>query len=73
MRRTWPFISWVPCCCSGILRRTFLLPAMRERWGAAATPLAFVIALFWAIHPLQTESVTYIASGPSRSWDCSIC
>ena len=44
----------------GILRRTFLLPAMRERWGAAATPLAFVIALFWAIHPLQTESVTYI-------------
>ena len=45
----------------GILRRTFLLPAMRERWGAAATPLAFVIALFWAIHPLQTESVTYIS------------
>jgi tetratricopeptide (TPR) repeat protein len=44
----------------GILRRTFLLPTMRERWGVAATPLAFVIALFWAIHPLQTESVTYI-------------
>ena len=44
----------------GILRRTFLLPAMREQWGAVATPLAFVIALFWAIHPLQTESVTYI-------------
>ena len=44
----------------GILRRTFLLPALRERWGTAATPLALVIALFWAIHPLQTESVTYI-------------
>ncbi len=44
----------------GILRRTFLLPTMRDRWGAAALPLAFVAALLWAIHPLQTESVTYI-------------
>ncbi len=44
----------------GIVRRTFLLPTMRDRWGTAATPLAFVIALLWAIHPLQTESVTYI-------------
>ncbi len=44
----------------GILRRTFLLPTMRDRWGAAALPLAFVVALLWAIHPLQTESVTYI-------------
>ncbi len=44
----------------GIVRRTFLLPAMRDRWSAAALPLAFVVALLWAIHPLQTESVTYI-------------
>ncbi len=44
----------------GILRRTFLLPTMRDRWGAAALPLALVVALLWAIHPLQTESVTYI-------------
>ena len=44
----------------GILRRTFLLPAMRDRWGAAAVPLALTIALVWAVHPLQTESVTYI-------------
>ncbi len=44
----------------GILRRTLLLPTMRDRWGAAALPLAFVVALLWAIHPLQTESVTYI-------------
>jgi protein O-mannosyl-transferase len=45
----------------GIVRRTLLLPAMRQRWAAAAVPLALVIALAWAIHPLQTESVTYIA------------
>ena len=44
----------------GILRRTFLLPAMRERWQVVATPLALAIALLWAIHPLQTESVTYV-------------
>ncbi len=44
----------------GIVRRTFLLTAMRGRWGSAALPLAFVVALLWAIHPLQTESVTYI-------------
>ena len=44
----------------GIVRRTFLLPSMCGRWGAAAIPLAFVIALLWAVHPLQTESVTYI-------------
>ncbi len=44
----------------GIVRRTLLLPIMRDRWGAAALPLGFVIALLWAVHPLQTESVTYI-------------
>ena len=50
----------------GILRRTFLLPAMRARWLPAATPLALTIALLWAIHPLQTESVTYVAQRASR-------
>ena len=44
----------------GVLRRTFLLPTMNERWGPAAIPLAAAIALLWAIHPLQTESVTYV-------------
>ena len=37
----------------GILRRTF-----HDR---NATLVAFAVALFWTIHPLQTESVTYIA------------
>lgn len=44
----------------GIVRRTLLLPTLRERYGAHATELALVIALLWALHPLQTESVTYL-------------
>ena len=44
----------------GIVRRTFLTPALRNRFGRAATPLALASAVLWAVHPLQTESVTYI-------------
>ena len=44
----------------GILRRSFLLPALRSRLGDAASPLACAIAMLWSVHPLQTESVTYI-------------
>ena len=44
----------------GVLRRTFLTPPLRERFGRAAAPLALASALFWMVHPLQTESVTYI-------------
>lgn len=42
----------------GVLRRTLLLCG--ARWSARATPLAAVVALIWTVHPLQTESVTYI-------------
>lgn len=44
----------------GIVRRTLRLPRFRERFGEAADTLAFVIALLWTLHPLQTASVTYI-------------
>ena len=44
----------------GILRRTFLTPSLRDRFGKAALPLALASALLWTVHPLQTESVTYI-------------
>ena len=44
----------------GIARRTFLSPALRGRFGASASWLAGFIALFWLVHPLQTESVTYV-------------
>lgn len=44
----------------GVVRRTLLSPRLRERFGKAATWLAFAAALVWIVHPLNTESVTYI-------------
>lgn len=44
----------------GVVRRTLLLPSLRPRFGQRATALALAVALVWAVHPLQTESVTYI-------------
>jgi tetratricopeptide (TPR) repeat protein len=40
----------------GVVRRTV------EKWrpSAPALPLAFAVALLWALHPLQTEAVTTI-------------
>ena len=43
----------------GIVRRTLLRPALRERHGDAAPWLALAVALIWVVHPLQAESVTY--------------
>ena len=43
----------------GIVRRT-LLARKAGTWRVHATPLAFFSALLWAVHPLQTESVTYV-------------
>ena len=43
-----------------LVRRTLLLPTLCAQFGAAATGLALAVALLWAVHPLQTESVTYI-------------
>jgi hypothetical protein len=39
----------------GIVRRT-----LAPRSGSAASLTAFLVALLWILHPLQTESVTYI-------------
>jgi protein O-mannosyl-transferase len=54
----------------GIVRRTLDLPQFRERYASSACPpepwrrrgtwLALSTALIWLVHPLQTESVTYI-------------
>lgn len=44
----------------GIVRRTLLRPGMREKFGGAAVPLALAVALLWALHPLLTESVTFV-------------
>ena len=44
----------------GIVRRTLLSASLQERWRRAALPLAFTVALLWAVHPLLTEAVTYV-------------
>jgi protein O-mannosyl-transferase len=43
-----------------IVRITLLSPRLRGRWGDRAVPLAMVIAMIWAVHPLQTQAVTYV-------------
>ncbi len=44
----------------GLIRRTLRLPVFSAVWRDRATGLALSAALLWAIHPLQTESVTYL-------------
>jgi tetratricopeptide (TPR) repeat protein len=44
----------------GVVRRTLLCESLRERFGQHSTSLAMVVALIWMVHPLQTQSVTYI-------------
>ena len=44
----------------GIVRRTLQGPRLRDRFGVQANGLAAAVAVCWAVHPLQTESVTYI-------------
>ena len=45
----------------GVLRQTLCSPRLAARYADTATPLAFICALLWALHPLHTEAVTYIA------------
>ncbi len=44
----------------GIVRRTLSHGRLAARFAAAADGLALVVALLWLLHPLQTQSVTYI-------------
>src|SRR5262249_32272363 len=45
----------------GLVQRTLLQPALRERYATAARPLAGAIAAVWMLHPVQTSSVTYVS------------
>jgi len=45
----------------GLVRRTLELPKLHAQLSTAALPVAFMAALWWTVHPLQTESVTYLA------------
>lgn len=44
----------------GLIRRTLLLQRIPEPVRSRSTGLALACALLWTVHPLQTESVTYI-------------
>jgi tetratricopeptide (TPR) repeat protein len=44
----------------GIVRRTLASDRLRERFERSGTWLAFVVALLWLVHPLQTSAVTYV-------------
>src|SRR5437762_6886855 len=45
----------------GVVRRTLRSRPLAAKFGTDATPLAFALAALWMLHPLQTESVTYIS------------
>jgi tetratricopeptide (TPR) repeat protein len=49
------------CALFGIIRRTLGLPLLRGRFGDAQVPLALAVAALWLLHPLQTESITYVS------------
>jgi tetratricopeptide (TPR) repeat protein len=44
----------------GVIRRTLVGERLSDRFGRIATPMAAITALMWLLHPLQTESVTYV-------------
>ncbi len=44
----------------GVVRRTLSLEPQRVRYQGRAPWLALAAALLWVVHPLQTESVTYV-------------
>ena len=44
----------------GVVRRVLLLEQFREGPGRHATWYALATALLWIVHPLQTESVSYV-------------
>ena len=42
-----------------LVRESLGLPRARRAFGEAQTPLALAVAAIWALHPLQTQAVTY--------------
>jgi tetratricopeptide (TPR) repeat protein len=44
----------------GVVRRTLRTERVAARFGEAADGLGFAAALLWALHPLDTEAVSYV-------------
>jgi len=45
----------------GIVRRTLQSPRLQGQFGNDAALIAFSAAVLWLLHPVQTQSVTYIS------------
>lgn len=45
----------------GLVRRTLEGPVLSGRFGADSRLLSLLVAVLWAVHPLQTEAVTYVS------------
>jgi tetratricopeptide (TPR) repeat protein len=45
----------------GLVRRTLLSPSLAARTGVHANAVALAVAGLWLLHPLQTQSVTYVS------------
>lgn len=43
-----------------LVRRTLLMPSFEGRHRTSADAWAFCLALIWAVHPLNTETVVYV-------------
>lgn len=44
----------------GLIRRTMCLSRISEHWRVRADAVALIASAAWLVHPLQTESVTYL-------------
>jgi len=44
----------------GVISRTLRLDGIRRRLGVTSSWVPFCTALIWAVHPLQTQSITYV-------------
>lgn len=47
-------------CLFGLVRRTLQASKRLKSWSTRADAVALPVALLWTLHPLQTQSVTYI-------------
>lgn len=45
---------------AAVVRRALAAGVLAPRWAAHAPAIAFTAAALWLLHPLQTESVTYL-------------
>jgi len=44
----------------GLIKITLLSDRLKDRFGSSASLIAWTAAAIWLVHPIQTESVTYI-------------